>query len=157
MLPGFNSNIKRGGRIFHVQTEDMGEKWSQVASHLFLDGAILTSQKTSYKDLLELDAATRQNRLLVMMRASHREMVRRLSSGEFDARAGLEAATRPDDAVAADTEANQSEVALSASTATDADLPSPEELAERIASLLTEALPGPPVAARLRERLGLET
>ena len=46
MITGFNTNVRHGGRVFHVQTEDSGLAHPHVISHLYYGGTILGSEKT---------------------------------------------------------------------------------------------------------------
>jgi hypothetical protein len=82
-LVGFNDNIQYGGSTYHVQTEDSGPRRPHVITHLFADGGrIVTSQKTSYQELLEAEDADSQVREL--MRGQHKAMLAALQTGEFD-------------------------------------------------------------------------
>ena len=53
MITGFNTNVRYGGRVFHVQTEDSGLKNPHVISHLYFGGTILASEKRDYAQLLD--------------------------------------------------------------------------------------------------------
>lgn len=86
MLPGFNHDVRHGGRVFHVQTEDSGPDAAQVTTHLFLDGAVLATRKSSYADLR--DAPDRPALVRRRMEEQHKELLRRLVAGEFDGVAG---------------------------------------------------------------------
>jgi hypothetical protein len=82
MITGFNTNIRYGGRVYHVQTEDSGRNNPRVISHLYHSGTILASEKREYGDLLgseELTGAVRR-----LMEGQHRSMLERLRRGEFD-------------------------------------------------------------------------
>lgn len=99
MIPGLNSNIRHEGKIFHIQTEDSGVKYGHVISHLFLEGVILASVKTSYPELIELPEDEREPKVADLMRKAHRTMVRSLTSGSYDDKAGLkEEVPRPESA-----------------------------------------------------------
>jgi hypothetical protein len=101
MITGFNTNVRHGGRLYHVQTEDSGRNNPRVISHLYHGGTILASEKRDYTDLLgteNLSSAVRR-----LMERQHKAMLDRLHQGEFDAviaqrledtekRAGAEAA-----------------------------------------------------------------
>ena len=52
MITGFNTNVRHGGRVFHVQTEDSGRNHPHVISHLYFGGTILASEKCDYAHLL---------------------------------------------------------------------------------------------------------
>ena len=89
MIPGLNSNIRHQGKIFHIQTEDSGVKYGHVISHLFLEGTILASVKTAYADLVELSEDEREPLVADLMRKAHRTMIRSLTSGAFNDKAGI--------------------------------------------------------------------
>lgn len=85
MLLGYNHNITYKGSVFHIQTEDSGVKNPHVITLLYREGVILCSKKTSYADILKiehLEAVVED-----LMKEQHKEMLRRLKSGEFDTRA----------------------------------------------------------------------
>lgn len=84
MVVGFNHNIRYKGELFHVQTEDSGRANPHIITLLYRAGTILASAKTSYADIIKAD----QLELVVesIMKEQHKEMMRRLKNGEFDAR-----------------------------------------------------------------------
>ncbi len=80
---GFNNNIKLGGRVFHVQTEDSGLDQPHIITHLFADGGrIIKSHKRSYASHTERADVAEFVRSL--MKAQHLEMVLALRDGQFD-------------------------------------------------------------------------
>lgn len=83
MLTGFNTNIRHRGVLFHVQTEDSGRAHPHVITHLYHGGTILSSEKRGYEDRLEVDDLVGEVKKL--MEAQHKEMLKRLRRGEFDA------------------------------------------------------------------------
>ena len=82
MITGFNTNIRHGGRLFHVQTEDSGQAYPHVISHVYFGGTILASEKHDYEDLLGSDDLTEAVRAL--MEGQHKAMVARLKQGALD-------------------------------------------------------------------------
>lgn len=82
MVVGFNHNFRYKGEVFHVQTEDGGVKNPQIVTLLYRAGSILSSQKTSYAELLAKDDLV--PRVEGLMKEQHRDMLRRLKDGEFD-------------------------------------------------------------------------
>jgi len=82
MLTGYNHNVRYGWRVFHVQTEDSGEKKPLIITHLFLGGDIVHTKKTDYRDLI--DAPDRDEHVRHMMDSQHREMLSELLSGALD-------------------------------------------------------------------------
>lgn len=83
MLTGFNTNIRHRGVLFHVQTEDSGRAHPHVITHLYHGGTILSSEKRGYEDRLEVQDLVGEVKAL--MEAQHKEMLKRLRRGEFDA------------------------------------------------------------------------
>ena len=84
MVTGFNHNIGYRGELFHVQTEDSGRANPHIVTLLYRGGTIIASAKTSYADIIKAD----QLELVVesIMKDQHKEMMRRLKGGEFDAK-----------------------------------------------------------------------
>jgi len=83
MITGFNTNVRHGGRLFHVQTEDSGKAHPHVISHVYYGGTILASEKHEYEDLLGSSDLTEAVRAL--MEGQHKAMVARLKQGALDA------------------------------------------------------------------------
>lgn len=85
MVLGFNHNVMYKGEVFHVQTEDSGVANPHIITLLYRGGVILCSKKTSYADILKmgnLEVVVEE-----LMKEQHKEMMRRLKSGEFDEKA----------------------------------------------------------------------
>ena len=85
MVLGFNHNVVYKGEVFHVQTEDSGVNTPHIITLLYRGGVILCSKKTSYSDILMMDNL--ESVVEELMKAQHKELMRRLKSGEFDERA----------------------------------------------------------------------
>jgi hypothetical protein len=85
MVVGFNHNIVYKGEVFHVQTEDSGIKNPHIVTLLYRGGVILCSKKTRYADILMMDKL--ESVVEELMKDQHKDMLRRLKSGEFDERA----------------------------------------------------------------------
>jgi len=85
MVQGFNHNIKYKGDVFHVQTEDSGVANPHIITLLYRGGVIISSKKTSYSDILKMESLE----IVVeeLMKEQHKEMMRRLKTGEFDEKA----------------------------------------------------------------------
>ncbi|MEW6002925.1 MAG: hypothetical protein AB1638_09815 [Nitrospirota bacterium] len=83
MLLGFNDNIAYKDNVYHVQTEDNGLKNPVIITLIYSKGEIISSKKTGYahvagdSDYLE--------KVLILMKEQHREMINRLLAGEFTA------------------------------------------------------------------------
>jgi hypothetical protein len=81
---GYNNNVRHRGRIFHIQTEDSGVKFSRVVTHLFADGGrIIKTTKTDYTEHSakpDVSAIVRG-----IMKEQHRAMFTALRGGGLDA------------------------------------------------------------------------
>ncbi|WP_298268714.1 hypothetical protein [Geobacter sp.] len=93
MVVGFNHNVMYKGEVFHVQTEDSGVANPFIVTLLYRGGTIIASRKTSYADIVAVSGLDKV--VEELMKEQHKEMLRRLKNGEFDARAFPAAAPRP--------------------------------------------------------------
>jgi hypothetical protein len=75
---GYNHNLRHGGRVFHVQTEDSGQSYARVYTHLFFEGTILSSKKAEY------DPAAAEDIVRGVMQQLHKTMIRELTHGGYD-------------------------------------------------------------------------
>lgn len=85
MVLGFNHNLQYKGEVFHVQTEDSGIANPHIITLLYRGGVILCSQKTSYSDIIKMERL--EMVVEELMKEQHKNMMRRLKSGEFDDKA----------------------------------------------------------------------
>lgn len=90
VLTGFNTDFKFNGQVYHAQTEDNGVDNPVVVTLLYLKGAILSSKKTSYSDLLGKEDL--QVTLMDRMKSQHRDMMKLVLTGEFEEEPGKKAA-----------------------------------------------------------------
>lgn len=87
MITGFNHNFTYHTFKLHIQTEDCGVKKPRIETHLFRDGVIIASNKTSYEDILKVDDLGKV--VEELMKDQHRKMLRQLKNGEYDAILGV--------------------------------------------------------------------
>jgi hypothetical protein len=79
-LLGYNHNVKYGGHIFHVQTEDSGPGNPHLFTHLFFEGSILASKRGQY------DPSTPEDEVRGMMQAQHKAILKELKQTTYDER-----------------------------------------------------------------------
>src|SRR5215475_16112727 len=79
---GYNHNLRHGGRVFHVQTEDSGQGYARLHTHLFFEGTILSSKKQEY------DPNAPEEAVRALMQQLHKSMIKELTRGEHDGRIG---------------------------------------------------------------------
>lgn len=82
MLSGINTDIQFKGDIYHVQTEDGGINNPVITTLLFKGGAIFSSKKTSYAEILQ--SPSYQEVVRELMKEQHKSMVRDLAAGKFE-------------------------------------------------------------------------
>lgn len=82
MITGYNTDVRHGNRIYHVQTEDKGLGNPRVETLIYVGGEILDSFRSSYEDLLPapIQDAVLQGR----MDEQHRSIIRDIKNGKFD-------------------------------------------------------------------------
>jgi hypothetical protein len=85
MVVGFNHNIMYKGELFHIQTEDSGITNPHIITLLYRGGTIIASKKTSYADIIKVENL--EQVVEELMKDQHKDLLRRLKSGEFDERA----------------------------------------------------------------------
>lgn len=82
-LLGYNNNVRHGGKLYHIQTEDSGLKHPHIITHLFADGGrIIASRKTSYAEYVGTDDY--QATVKQLMKEQHKAMFIALRDGEYD-------------------------------------------------------------------------
>src|SRR5581483_1041738 len=82
MLSGINTDIQHKGEVWHVQTEDGGPGNPIITTLLFKGGAIFSSKRTNYGEILQ--TASYQDVVKELMKEQHKNMVRDLASGKFE-------------------------------------------------------------------------
>jgi hypothetical protein len=69
--------------VYHIQTEDSGIEHPHIITHLFVEGTILSTKKTGYKEHVE--NAKFEDIVRGMMRDQHKTMFVELRDGVHDA------------------------------------------------------------------------
>jgi len=81
MLTGYNTDLKVDGETYHIQTEDGGINNPVIVTLLYSKGAILSSKRTSYADIIKIDRLKEVVRDL--MEEQHRAMIKEVKEGRF--------------------------------------------------------------------------
>lgn len=82
MITGFNTDVKCGDKLFHVQTEDKGTGNPLIESLIYIKGAILDAYRTSYKDFLRSEAFS-ESTLQRILEFQHRQIVSCIKKGKL--------------------------------------------------------------------------
>ncbi|HMM34075.1 MAG TPA: hypothetical protein PKA62_04995 [Thermoanaerobaculia bacterium] len=94
MITGFNTDIKHGDRVFHVQTEDRGAGNPIVESLVYVGGQILLSKRSPYADLIA-DGKVDEAAVRQLMDLQHRRIIEAIRRGRFDGAAAGTPETGP--------------------------------------------------------------
>ena len=81
MLVGYNTNISYKEHVYHVQTEDSGQKNPVIVSLIYSQGAIIASRKTNYAHIAH-DPDFRE-KVAKIMKTQHKWMMKELLAGKF--------------------------------------------------------------------------
>ena len=80
MVTGMNIDIEYNGKVYHIQTEDRGINNPIILTRIFSTGELLTTRKTSYLYLLDIDGL--KNVVERLMKEQHNEMIQEVYSGK---------------------------------------------------------------------------
>jgi hypothetical protein len=81
-MPGFNSEIKYKGGLFHIQTQDKGPTVQYVESFVYKSGKLLSSRKTFYTQFLS--SPLLREKILQIMEEQHNTLLKEITEGKFD-------------------------------------------------------------------------
>ncbi|MCX7830524.1 MAG: hypothetical protein N2445_05640 [Acidobacteria bacterium] len=73
MITGYNQDVVYKGKVYHVQTEDRGESNPIIETLIYVGGEILSSYKTSYKEML--DKGCSESEIAALLEKQHRKIV----------------------------------------------------------------------------------
>ncbi len=86
MVFGFNTDIRVGETVFHVQTEDRGKKNPALDTTVYLKGRVVARRSTDYRDFLASPDFS-DSELHAMLEQQHKEMIETVRQGQVE---GLE-------------------------------------------------------------------
>ena len=81
MVTGINSDIDYNGKLYHVQTEDGGINNPIILTRIFCSGVLVTTRKTSYVYLLDMDGF--KDVVENLMKEQHNEMIQEIQNGKM--------------------------------------------------------------------------
>ncbi len=83
MITGYNTDVRHGTRVFHVQTEDKGISNPRIETLIYVGGEILDSYRSSYEDLLS-DGPVSEPVIQSRMDEQHKAIIRDIKNGKYD-------------------------------------------------------------------------
>jgi hypothetical protein len=83
MITGYNTDVRHGNRVFHVQTEDKGLANPKIETLIYVGGEILDNYRSSYEDLLATTVIS-EPIIQERMDEQHRAVIRDIKNGKYD-------------------------------------------------------------------------
>ena len=83
MITGYNTDVRHGNRVFHVQTEDKGVTNPKIETLIYVGGEILDSYRSAYEDLLSSPPVP-ETAIQGRMDEQHRAIIRDIKNGKYD-------------------------------------------------------------------------
>jgi hypothetical protein len=93
MITGYNTDVRHGEVVFHVQTEDKGSGNPFIESLVYVGGQVLASKRANYADLLA--GGRDEKEIVALMDHQHRTMIAAIRHGKFDSKLAAILPTRP--------------------------------------------------------------
>ena len=84
MITGYNTDVRHGEVVYHVQTEDKGAANPFIESLVYVGGQVLASKRASYADLLA--EGREEKEIVAFMDHQHRTMIAAIRHGKLDAK-----------------------------------------------------------------------
>ena len=82
MITGFNTDVKFGDTVYHVQTEDKGFKNPLILSLIYVKGTILDAFRSRYQEFLD-SGRFREALLQKILEFQHRQIVGAIKRGKY--------------------------------------------------------------------------
>lgn len=112
MITGYNTDVRHGEVVLHVQTEDKGLDNPYLESVIYVRGQVLAAKRTSYARLLEEGKGEKE--IAAVMEHQHRTILAAIRAGRFDAKLELAVAGREPERVEPETLLRAAAVAAAA-------------------------------------------
>lgn len=81
MITGFNTDVKHGTKVYHVQTEDKGRNNPKIETLIYIGGEILDNYRTSYE---QSKADLTEDQIMEMLESQHKRVIRSIKIGKYD-------------------------------------------------------------------------
>jgi len=81
MITGFNTEIKYRTTVFHIQTEDKGEKNPIIETLIYVGGEIIDAKRLSYDELLKSGLV--KDKLKELMEEQHKKVIALIKQGKY--------------------------------------------------------------------------
>jgi hypothetical protein len=92
MITGYNTDVRHGEVVFHVQTEDKGMGNPFIESLVYVGGQVLASKRASYAELIA--EGKEEKEIVALMDHQHRTMIAAIRHGKLDGKLAALSASR---------------------------------------------------------------
>jgi hypothetical protein len=92
MITGYNTDVRHGEVVFHVQTEDKGVSNPYIESLVYVGGQVLASKRASYAEMIA--EGKEEKEIVAFMDHQHRTMIAAIRHGKLDGKLAALAASR---------------------------------------------------------------
>lgn len=84
MITGYNTDVRHGELVVHVQTEDKGRDKALIESVLYVGGRVVATKRSTYSEILTGGGGDAE--IAQQMDHQHRTILAAIKSGRFDDR-----------------------------------------------------------------------
>jgi hypothetical protein len=84
MITGYNTDVRHGEVVFHVQTEDKGISNPFIESLVYVGGQVLASKRASYAEMIAEGKEDKD--IVALMDHQHRTMIAAIRHGKLDSK-----------------------------------------------------------------------
>ena len=82
MITGYNTDVRYGDLVLHVQTEDKGTSNPYLESLIYYGGQVVAAKRSNYANLVEEGEG--KEAVTSLMEHQHRTMIKAIQAGRFD-------------------------------------------------------------------------
>lgn len=126
MITGYNTDVRHGEIVLHVQTEDKGVENPFIESVIYVRGQVLAAKRSGYAQLLEEGKGSPE--IAAMMEHQHRTILAAIKAGRFDGKLEQVFGARPPESGNGDTILRSNAVSAGDGEAPPVELPVPPPL-----------------------------
>jgi len=101
MITGYNTDVRHGEIVLHVQTEDKGVENPFIESVIYVRGQVLAAKRSGYAQLLQEGKGAPE--IAAMMEHQHRTILAAIRAGRFDGKLEQVFGARPPESGNGDT------------------------------------------------------
>jgi len=94
VITGYNTDVRHGNRVFHVQTEDKGLANPKIETLIYVGGEILDSYRSSYDEMVADGLHVEDALIQTRMDEQHKAIIRDIKNGKYDTTPGEVAETQ---------------------------------------------------------------